>query len=193
MAKSGVERAGTMAAVIGLEPGVVAEACRAASTADGVVVPANFNAPGQIVISGDVAAVEAAMREAEDRGARKVMPLNVSGAFHSPLMESARAGLATELDKVPLQDPRFPVVANASASEVRTAEEAADRLVEQLTSPVRWVESVGTLANAEPELWVELGPGRVLSGLLKRIDRSQEPIAVGSPHEIELLVERLHA
>jgi len=193
MAESGVERAGTMAAVIGLDPDVVAEACQAASAADGVVVPANFNAPGQIVISGDVAAVEAAMREAEDRGARKVVSLNVSGAFHSPLMESARAGLATELEEVPLQDPRFPVVANASATEVRTADEATDRLVEQLTSPVRWVESVGTLATAEPDLWLELGPGRVLSGLLKRIDRSQESIAVGTPHEIELLLERLHA
>jgi len=193
MAQSGDERAGTMAAVIGLDPEGVAEACQVASVAGAVVVPANYNAPGQIVISGDVAAVEAAMRAAEDRGARKVVPLNVSGAFHSPLMESARAGLATELEAVRLNDPRFPVVANASAAEVRTAGEAADRLVEQLTSPVRWVESVGSLAAAEPDLWVELGPGRVLSGLLKRIDRSQESIAVGAPQEIELLVESLHA
>ena len=193
MAESGNERAGTMAAVIGLEPELVAEACLAASGADGVAVPANYNAPGQIVISGDVAAVEVAMREAESRGARKVVPLNVSGAFHSPLMESARAGLATELETVRLQDPLFPIVANASAAEVRTAEDAAGWLVEQLTSPVRWVESVGALATEQPDLWVELGPGRVLCGLLKRIDRSQSSVAAGTPQEVELLVESFDA
>ena len=150
MARSGDERAGTMAAVIGLDPEAVQAACASVSVEGCVVVPANYNAPGQIVISGDVAAVESAMTAATELGARKVIPLSVSGAFHSPLMESARSGLAEAIADVELADPTFPVVANASATEVRTAAEARARLVEQLTSPVRWVESVETIAASDP-------------------------------------------
>ncbi|MEJ2483470.1 MAG: ACP S-malonyltransferase [Gemmatimonadota bacterium] len=193
MAASGDERSGTMAAVIGLEPESVEEACRRATDGDAVVVPANFNAPGQVVISGDVSAVEGAMREATELGARKVLPLNVSGAFHSPLMRSARDGLAAAVEATPMRDPTFPVVANATASGIRTAEHASRQLVEQLTSPVRWVESVETLSAESPDLWVELGPGRVLCNLLKRIDRQFESIPVGTPDEIEQLVETCNA
>jgi len=193
MARSGDERAGTMAAVIGLDPEAVQAACASVSVEGCVVVPANYNAPGQIVISGDVAAVESAMTAATELGARKVIPLSVSGAFHSPLMESARSGLAEAIADVELADPTFPVVANASATEVRTAAEARARLVEQLTSPVRWVESVETIAASDPDLWIELGPGRVLSGLLKRIDRDQVSTAAGSPVELENMLETFNA
>ncbi|MCL7985013.1 MAG: ACP S-malonyltransferase [marine benthic group bacterium] len=189
MATSGDERAGTMAAVIGLDPDGVTEACRRASSVESVVVPANFNAPGQVVISGDVSAVESAMSEATELGARKVMPLNVSGAFHSPLMESAREGLSEAVAAANLQNPSFPVVANATAAATRSAEEASRQLVDQLTSPVRWVESVATLKTERPDLWVELGPGRVLCNLLKRIDRELESMAVGSPEQIVQFVE----
>ena len=193
MARSGDERAGTMAAVIGLDPEAVQAACASVSVEGCVVVPANYNAPGQIVISGDVAAVESAMTAATELGARKVIPLRVSGAFHSPLMESARSGLAEAIADVELADPTFPVVANASAMEVSTASEARARLVEQLTSSVRWVESVETIAASDPDLWIELGPGRVLSGLLKRIDRDQVSAAAGSPVELEQMVEAFNA
>ena len=185
MARSGDERAGTMAAVIGLDPESVQSVCATVSVEGCVVVPANYNAPGQIVISGDVPAVESAMAAATEIGARKVIPLNVSGAFHSPLMESARSGLAEAITEVELADPIFPVVANATAMEVSTASEARARLVEQLTSPVRWVESVETIAAG----WIEVGPGRVLSGLLKRIDRGQLSAAAGTPVELEQMVE----
>ena len=193
MASSGDERAGTMAAVIGLEPEAVRRACVSVTTEGNVVVPANYNAPGQIVISGDVPAVEAAMAAASEMGARKVIPLTVSGAFHSPLMESARSGLAKAISEVELADPAWPVVANASASEIRTASAARARLVEQLTSPVRWVESVEVMEASGPDLWIELGPGRVLSGLLKRIDRGQTSAAAGTPVELEQMVEAFNA
>ena len=189
MARSGDERAGTMAAVIGLDPESVQSVCATVSVEGCVVVPANYNAPGQIVISGDVPAVESAMAAATEIGARKVIPLNVSGAFHSPLMGSARSGLAEAITEVELADPIFPVVANATAMEVSTASEARARLVEQLTSPVRWVESVETIAAGVPDLWIEVGPGRVLSGLLKRIDRGQLSAAAGTPVELEQMVE----
>ncbi len=193
MAISGDERAGTMAAVIGMDPEGVRTACASVSTDEFVVVPANYNAPGQIVVSGDVLAVEAAMEAASGMGARKVIPLTVSGAFHSPLMESARSGLAEAISEVELVDPAWPVVANASATEVRTASEARSRLVEQLTSPVRWVESVEAMAASHPDLWIEVGPGRVLSGLLKRIDRGQTSAAAGTPVELEQMVEAFNA
>lgn len=193
MAESGAARAGTMAAVIGLDPGSVQAVCEDVSTTGSEVVPANFNAPGQIVISGDVSAVESAMAGVSNAGARKVIPLNVSGAFHSPLMETARSGLAAAIDAVDLADPAFPIVANASAGEVRTAEAARARLVEQLTAPVRWVESIQTIAGTEPNLWIEVGPGRVLSGLLKRIVPGQSSAAAGSPEELEQMVEAFNA
>ncbi len=193
MARSGDERPGTMAAVLGLEPDEIGSVCRACSADGSVVVPANFNAPGQIVISGDVDAVGRACAAALDAGARKAIPLNVSGAFHSPLMASARDGLAAALSEVEMSDPRFPIVANAWALRVSRAARAREGLVLQLTSPVRWVESVSAMKEAGPDLWVELGPGRVLSGLLKRIDRDLESVSAGGPEEIERLVEVLHA
>lgn len=191
MAAAGDERAGTMAAILGLEPADVVRLCDAVEV--GTVVPANFNAPGQIVISGDVEAVEAACAAALEAGARRAVPLNVSGAFHSPLVRVARDGLEAALSGVAIEDPDFPVVANASAAPVTTGAEGRDRLVEQLTSPVRWVESIASMERSKPDLWIELGPGAVLTGLLRRIERRRPVAAASGPEEIEALVEAFHA
>jgi [acyl-carrier-protein] S-malonyltransferase len=171
MLEAGHLRPGKMAAVLGLPGAEVEAACREASSSDEVAVPANFNAPDQTVVSGDPAAVERAGAACQARGARRVVPLKVSGAFHSPLMAPAQDPLAGELAEAPFGDPAVPVMANASAEPVTTAERARVMLVEQLTSPVRWVGCVEAAAEhvGEGATWIEMGPGTVLTGLLKRI------------------------
>lgn len=194
MAAAGDERAGTMAAILGMEPEDVVRVCSEVSEKTGrTVVPANFNAPGQIVISGDVDAVRAAMSAALEAGARRAVALDVSGAFHSPLMAAAREGLREALESLEIGDPSFPVVANASAEPVERADEGRARLVEQLTSPVRWVESIGAMEGAAPDLWIEVGPGAVLTGLLRRVERRRPVSTAATPGEIEALVEAFHA
>ncbi len=186
MGSAGRARPGTMAAVIGLDDERVAEACRSASAGgDGVAVPANFNAPGQVVISGDVAAVAAAGTRAKEAGARRVLPLNVSGAFHSPLMAEAETGLRGALAGTTMNDARFPVVSNVTAQPVLNAATAQDLLVRQLTAPVRWAQSVRTMREAGVDRFIELGPGSVLTGLLRRIDSDAAGTALGGPAEIE--------
>lgn len=185
MARSGAERPGKMAAVLGLTPEQLEEICRAVS--DGVVVPANFNAPGQIVISGDADAVSAACELATGAGARRVVPLKVSGAFHSPLMEVAAGGLEEALATTDATDPRFPVIANATAEAVRDAGAARATLRAQLTSPVRWVEGVQRMREEEPTQWLELGPGDVLAGLLRRVDRSLSATPIGNVEAVDAL------
>lgn len=167
---------GTMAAVLGLDDDRVEELCRRNG---GTVVAANYNAPGQVVVSGEEEAVRRVGRRAEEEGARRVIPLQVSGAFHSPLMEVAREGLAEALEATEFGDPEFPVVANVSAEPVTSGAEARRLLVEQLTSPVRWTEGVRAMGRREPEQWLEVGPGRVLTGLLRRIDRSRDGRSAG--------------
>jgi [acyl-carrier-protein] S-malonyltransferase len=176
MFESGQARPGTMAAVLGLDDEVVEAVCRGASTADSVVVAANFNAPGQVVISGDVAAVERAGPLLSQAGAMKVQGLNVSGAFHSPLMAVAEGGLADQLDSVSFADPAFPVVSNVTASPVSEAAEARRLLVDQLTSAVRWTYAVRTMLQLGVTRFLEVGTGKVLTGMLKRID----PAAAGT-------------
>ena len=183
MGRAGTIRPGTMAAMIGLEAEAVRAVCDAVS--EGIVVPANYNAPGQVVVSGDIEAVDAAREGALEAGAKRAVPLNVSGAFHSPLMEDARAGLALALEDVEVRAPSFPVVANAAATGVTEASVARGLLVEQLTSPVRWVECVESMAATEPDLWLEVGPGKVLTGLMRRIDRRAVVRAVGTPEDLE--------
>ena len=175
---------GTMAAVLGLEDEAVEALC---DEVDGVVVAANFNAPGQVVISGDVEAVRRAGERASEAGARRVVGLDVSGAFHSPLMEVARDGLAEALEAVELAAPTFPVVANATAEVVVDAERARELLVRQLTSPVRWSACVERLRSYDPGRWLELGPGNVLRGLARRIDRDLNVRAVGGPEGLAAL------
>lgn len=191
MAESGDARPGTMAAVLGLDDEVVEGVCREASGAgEGIVVPANFNAPGQVVVSGDVAAVERASALLVSAGARKVTGLNVSGAFHSPLMETAAEGLRARLDAVAVRDPAFPVVSNVTASPAESAAEARALLVEQLTSPVRWTASVRTLLGLGPTTLLEVGPGKVLTTMLKRIERDAAAMGrrAGTADEIEAIL-----
>jgi [acyl-carrier-protein] S-malonyltransferase len=168
MQQAGIEQPGTMAAVVGLEPNVVDDVCRTASSA-GIVRSANFNAPGQIVVSGSVAGVRKAMELAKERGAKLVKELPVSGAFHSPLMEFAGSGLRSALEKTSISDAAIPVYANVTARPVQKAEEIRRLLYEQLTNPVRWEETVTNMALDGAGMFVEIGPGKVLQGLIKRI------------------------
>jgi [acyl-carrier-protein] S-malonyltransferase len=185
MGRAGTIRPGTMAAIIGLDPEAVDDVC--GEIRSGTVVPANYNAPGQIVISGDVEAVGEARERALEAGAKRALPLNVSGAFHSPLMVDAREGLALALEGVRIEEPAFPVVANAAAVPVTEAARARELLVEQLTSPVRWVECVEAMGRTGPDRWLELGPGKVLTGLMRRIDRGAKVRAVGAPEDFGAL------
>lgn len=183
MAASGAERPGSMAAVLGLEEEAIVRIC--SGVTGGTVVTASLNAPGQVVISGDIEAVEAASERATGAGARRVIPLNVSGAFHSPLMGMAVEGLAEALDRVEASDPAFPVVANATAEPVRTASGSRETLLAQLTSPVRWTEGLATMRAMGPDAWLELGPGNVLGGLLRRFDRELRAEAIGEPEQVD--------
>jgi [acyl-carrier-protein] S-malonyltransferase len=171
MLSSGDERPGTMAAVLGLDDADLQRVCAEASDNDGICVPANYNSPGQTVISGDVAAVDRAIEIAKSAGARRAIRLNVSGAFHSPLMESASSGLAERLRSVEFSEPRFPVISNVTAEAVSETGMARDLLRRQLTSPVRWADGIRTLRSQGVAIFIELGPGSVLTGLLRRIDR----------------------
>jgi [acyl-carrier-protein] S-malonyltransferase len=191
MLAAGRERPGTMAAVLGLDPARVSEICAAASRPGEVAVAANLNAPDQVVISGDPAAVERAGVALKEAGAKRVLPLKVSGAFHSPLMAAAAAGLRDALGRVALGDPRAPVVANATAEPVRDAATARRLLDAQLTSPVRWLESVETLAElAAGAPFLELGPGTVLAGLVKRIVPGTPVASLGTAVEVEVFLEK---
>ena len=171
MSRAGQERSGTMAAVIGLDADAVKCICDKASEGVEVAVPANFNSPGQIVISGNVDAVKNAMKLAEESGAIKAIELNVSGAFHSPLMDTAKMSMKKALDEISLSRARFPVVMNISAEAVSEPNEIKENLIRQLDNPVRWIETVETLRDLGATDFVEVGPGRVLQGLNHRIDR----------------------
>ncbi|HMK38995.1 MAG TPA: ACP S-malonyltransferase, partial [Bacteroidota bacterium] len=168
MQRSGEENPGTMAAVVGLTPGVIEEVCREAAPA-GIVQPANFNSPGQIVISGSVAGVRKGMEIAKLRGAKMVKELVVSGAFHSPLMAGAQEGLKEGLEHTEIRDARIPLYANVTAEPVQKAGEIRTLLYRQLTSPVRWEESVLNMVRDGMTSCTEIGPGKVLQGLIKRI------------------------
>ena len=183
---AGTQRPGAMAAVLGLATDEVDAVCDAASGADGVVVAANLNAPDQTVISGDPPAVARAGTMCRDRGAKRVIALKVSGAFHSPLMAPAVDGLLEALREATFSEPRFPVIANASAELIRTAVDARRLLADQLTAPVRWVACMQTAAQSFPgATFVEVGPGNVLSGLVKRIVPGATTITLGTADEIE--------
>ncbi|MFZ4621781.1 MAG: ACP S-malonyltransferase [Bacteroidota bacterium] len=185
MQKAGEENPGTMAAIVGLDSNIVTEVTTAASEA-GIVQPANFNSPGQIVISGSVTGVRKAMELAKARGAKLVKELVVSGAFHSPLMQSAKDKLKAALDSTTINDAAIPVYANVTAKPVQKADEIRTLLFEQVTSPVRWEESVTNMASAGAVKFVEVGPGKVLQGLVKRIAASAETAGVDKAAEVKL-------
>jgi [acyl-carrier-protein] S-malonyltransferase len=190
MLAAGRQRPGTMAAVLGLATAEVENACTEASTAEGLAVPANLNAPDQTVISGDPVGVSRAGEGCKARGAKRVIPLNVSGAFHSPLMAPAVDGLREALADTTFGDPAFPVIANASGEEVRTGLDAKRLLADQLTAPVRWVACMQAAAKLCPEAtFVEIGPGSVLSGLLKRIVPGAKAITLGTADEVERFLQ----
>ena len=171
MQQAGEQQQGTMAALVGLSPEVTEELCREASAA-GIVQPANFNSPGQIVISGSVGGVRKALELARARGAKMAKELVVSGAFHSPLMESARQGLKQALDRTTIQNARIPVYANVTAEPVTEAAAIRDLLYRQLTSPVRWEQTVRNMVRDGATDFIEIGPGKVLQGLVKRTETS---------------------
>jgi [acyl-carrier-protein] S-malonyltransferase len=190
MLAAGRERPGAMAAVLGLATSEVQTACDESSGPDGVAVPANLNAPDQTVISGDPAGVTRAGERCKARGAKRVIPLKVSGAFHSPLMAPAVDGLREALTKATFADPAFPIIANASGEAVRTGVDAKRLLADQLTAPVRWVACMQAAAELVPNAtFVEIGPGNVLSGLLKRIVPGAKAIRLGTADEVERFLQ----
>jgi [acyl-carrier-protein] S-malonyltransferase len=191
MHKAGTERPGTMAAVLGLATAQVEAACREASSAGHVAVPANLNAPDQTVISGDPVAVDKALTLCKAKGAKRVIALKVSGAFHSPLMEPAANHLRLALERAPFTEAAFPVIANATAEPVTDATRARRLLADQLTAPVRWVacmEQAAKLAG-DGARFVEIGPGNVLAGLLKRIVGGANVVSLGSADEVTKFLE----
>jgi len=193
MHKAGEERPGMMAAVLGLATAAVEAACHEASQQGSVAVAANLNAPDQTVISGDPDAVARAGEGCKKRGAKRVMPLKVSGAFHSPLMAPAANHLQMALEKAPFQEPAFPVIANATAEAVTDTGRARRLLADQLTAPVRWVECMqhaARLAGDGAEVrFVEIGPGTVLAGLLKRIVPGANVVSLGTASEVAEFME----
>jgi len=190
MLDAGQKRAGTMTVVLGLDGAKVVELCKEASTVAEVVVAANLNEPSQTVISGDPPAVERAGELAKAAGAKRVLPIKVSGAFHSPLMAPAQLGLHEALKKVVMKDPEFPVVNNVSAKPVADAGSARSLLDQQLVSPVRWVECMQTLAGIGPgATYVEMGPGNVLSGMARRAVPGATVITLGTADEVTKFLE----
>jgi [acyl-carrier-protein] S-malonyltransferase len=173
---------GTMCALIGIDVDAATAVCDETERETGaIVVVANHNAPGQLVISGSVAGVDAAAKLALTRGARRAVPLNVSGAFHSPLMSVAASAFGAVLDVVSIADPHPPVVCNVDARDVRSAAELRERLRAQLTSPVLWIDCVHRLVDLGAEMLVEVGPGSVLSGLARRIAPDVRTVSVNTP------------
>ena len=184
MQKAGVEKPGTMAAIIGLDEEQVIQCCNEASS-EGVVQCANFNSPGQIVISGEVDAVKKAMEICKSKGAKLTKELQVSGAFHSPLMGSAKEKLKTALDKIPVYDMRIPVYANVTAKPVVSKSEIKNLLYEQLSAPVKWLQIINNMINDGVDEFYEIGPGKVLQGLVKRINPDVTIFGIDKYSEVE--------
>ncbi|MFZ1730136.1 MAG: ACP S-malonyltransferase [Bacteroidota bacterium] len=183
MQESGTRSPGTMAAVIGAEADLVEEACREAASA-GIVQAANFNSPGQIVISGSIEGIDRAMEILKAKGVRLVKKLPVSGAFHSPLMQYAQDEIGAVLEATPIADARFPIYTNVTALPVTAAEDIRINLLRQVTSPVLWESSMQNMLADGIERFVESGPGNVLQGLMKRISADASCLAVGTHAEL---------
>ncbi len=186
------EGEGGMAAILGLEDAQVISICSEA--ADGQVVEAvNFNSPGQVVIAGNKAAVERAMSLAKDAGAKRALPLPVSAPSHCALMKPAAEKLSASLARISIAAPEFTVIHNVTVSAAQTAGEISSLLAQQLYSPVRWVETIQSFSNEGIELIVEAGPGKVLTGLCKRIDKAVTGLAVFDNASLESVLEKLNA
>jgi len=189
MYDAGLRQPGTMAAIIGLERPDIEAVCREASNGE-IVVIANVNSPGQIVISGNTGAVGRAIQGAQAKGAKKIIPLNVSGAFHSPLVAGAQNELIEYIGGFAFRDARFGVVCNADARAILKKEDIIDALSRQLTSPVLWSDSMVVLCRQWSGPILEVGPGKVLAGLLKRIDGSRSVENAGTAEELARFLAR---
>ncbi len=187
MQKAGEEQRGTLAAVVGLEPKDVKEICKEASSA-GIVQCANFNSPGQIVISGSVSGVHKAIEIAKTKGAKMAKELVVSGAFHSPLMQSAKEGLANALKDVQINDAKIPVYTNVTAQPITKSNEIRSSLEKQVTSAVLWEDSIRNMINDGTNSFIEIGPGKVLQGLIKRINPDVKTYGVDKHQDISSLL-----
>jgi [acyl-carrier-protein] S-malonyltransferase len=184
MYAEGEKNPGTMAAIIGMEAAAVELLC---AEVGGVVVPANYNEPRQTVISGEIPAVKAVAELAKARGALKAVLLPVSGAFHSPLLKESASEFADYLGQFEIRQPAFPVIANVTGQPVTSAEQVRDCLGRQLISPVRWVATMASAKSLGGMKFLEIGPGNVLAGLARRIDRELSVTAVGKVADIEAL------
>ena len=171
MQKACEAKPSTMAAVLGLDNHIVEDIC---NTADGIVVAANYNCPGQLVISGEIEAINTACEALKEAGARRALVLPVGGAFHSPLMEPAREELAAAIEATNFSKPSCPIYQNVTASAVIDENEIKTNLIAQLTAPVKWTQSVQQMINDGATSFTEVGPGKVLQGLVKKIDRNTE-------------------
>lgn len=190
MFESGVKRPGTMAAILGDPREPIEAICARATREAGLVSPANYNTPGQVVISGEDAGVERAMALAKEAGAKRAIKLNVSGAFHSALMETALDAFSQAIGGIAFSDPQFPVYANVDGSPVTKADRALELLKKQLTNPVRWSDEVAAIAKAYPSAtYVEMGPGAVLVGLVKKIAPDVRTMTCGTTAEVNQLLE----
>jgi [acyl-carrier-protein] S-malonyltransferase len=183
---------GAMAALLGLEAAAVEDVCREAAQGE-VVSPANFNSPGQVVISGHRAAVERAVALARGRGAKRAIMLNVSAPFHCALMKPAQERLEEELERLQISAPQVPLANNVDAELVRSAAGVRDGLKRQVTAPVRWEQAMRVLRSEKAELFIEVGPGKVLSGLLRQIDPQAECLRVEDVATLNGVLARLGA
>ena len=191
MKEAGDKMPGMMAAVLGLDEAKVAEICAESTLQGGITQVANDNCPGQVVISGDRVGMEATMLALAAAGAKKVVPLAVSIAAHSPLMQPAAAELQQVIDRTPIAIPTVPVLANTSAQPLTTANAIRAELVAQLTGSVRWTASMQYALAAGVTRFVEIGPGEVLTGIMKRIDRQAQRLVVNTPEGVQAIVKIL--
>lgn len=185
MLRAGKERPGTMAAILGMEDEALEKVCAEASAQGGECVAANYNSPGQLVISGDLPTIQIAIDLAKKAGAKRALQLNVSGAFHSSLMASAEPGLIATMSDVAFTKPKFPVVSNVTSKPIDNVVDARRLLVKQLTSAVHWTGGIKTMIDSGITDFIELGPGSVLTGLMKRIDRTANARAIGTAAEVQ--------
>lgn len=186
MAEAGQYKNGSMAAIVGIKDEIIIELCDNYD-GEGVVTPANFNSPGQIVISGNKEAVFSIMETAKIKGARLCVELNVSGAFHSPLMQPARQKLKEAIERSVISDALFPVYANFNSKRVTKTKEIKESLIEQLEHPVLWSKSIMSMEKIGINNFYEIGPGNVLKGLNKRINRKLNTVNIGTLQELENL------
>jgi [acyl-carrier-protein] S-malonyltransferase len=182
MFEAGMKQSGAMSAVLGLDEAILSEVCKETNT-----VIANINCPGQLVISGASENVAKASEMAKAKGAARVTPLQVSGAFHSPLMQPAVPGMSAVLDKVNFKDPAIPIIANVTAQPLTKAGQFRDELINQLTSSVQWQKSVEYMLGQGVKSFIEIGSGKVLAGLIRRISRDAEMVNIGDAASVKSL------